>query len=1159
MKRSIVPFILGVLLLSQLFVASSSEAVCASVKIEILQELTLERVAFDAKMVITNSIPDKSLDNVRVDVFVKDSGGNLKNDIFFVRTPSLSGISAVDGTGTVAAGAQGEAHWLIIPSPGAGTVIDLNGVVQQIGVDYWVGATLTYSIGGVQEVVAINPDKITVKPMPQLVLDYFMPYQVIGDNPFTPQVEPPVPYPLAVRVMNDGYGTATNLRIDSAQPKIVDNKQGLLISFKILGASVNDSVVLPSLTVNFGDLASKKAATAAWQMISTLSGKFTEFKVSFTHASELGGDLTSLITATNPHYLTHMVKANMPPGRDSHLDFLAGDINDASHLPNAIYESEIPNGGTDMTTAKSPVTVVLPSSAPARPTPSAPNVPLALPGGATGWIYTKLDDPSQGMLKLLDVVRSDGVHLDPHNFWVDQGLDANYKKTWTLQFVDYHADAATSGSYTLYFTTPDVDTIPPSTTLVYDGPTTGTIPAFITPQTRLLLTAMDNDGGSGVDSMFKKIDGPDSDFVAAYPFNLATPGTYTVEYYSTDRAGNVEAAKSASVVVVAAAPTISSFAVTPASFSPQAPRGVAAARTVDFKITAASSVTTLPVEIAIATGATFQANQVVRTLKGTASPGAELRLTWDGKDNSGKLVPAGTYTAQVKVADGLDNPADTNAPLHNTTSTATVTVTDWFKAMPVDPNPAADQMHPRVSGTKAVWQDMRNGQWDIYLKDVAAGTNSIRITNDSTDHIRPAIDGNIIVWQEYGSSGWDIYGFDISKGFDPLVNTRFPISTAAGDQAQPVVAGNWVAWQDNRSGNWDIYAYNLVTQETVQITSHERDQLHPAISGTTVSWEDYRHGLGEIYQYDLVTRTEKQAVFGPADETLPAVSGASLVWSDRRNGQLDIYYNDPTRGALRVTYGTGDHSQPAILNDLIVYTDYETGTEDPNLSFRLLSNGAGQRLVSDPARQEEPAIGTNVVVWQDSRDGKYQIYYAPFTTEAIPINAPLMPGFNLVAIGNWLATQYPSASALITALGDDLGIDRLLLHDPLHNSYTEAKATGGDFTLARGAGLVIYTLKQGNLKLAESGETATYTLLPGANQIGILTVPFGYSAYDLMRSIGLDNIQSVRRFDTTNGAWQTVAVRGTATGNSLAGANFTIQPGDGLAITMKNRVDGWQP
>ncbi|MEK7557176.1 MAG: ATP-grasp domain-containing protein, partial [Patescibacteria group bacterium] len=71
-----------------------------------------------------------------------------------------------------------------------------------------------------------------------LVLDYFMPYEVLGDNPFTKEVEAPVPYPLAVRVLNVGYGSAASLKIDSAQPKIVSNAQGLLIDFKLLGSSV---------------------------------------------------------------------------------------------------------------------------------------------------------------------------------------------------------------------------------------------------------------------------------------------------------------------------------------------------------------------------------------------------------------------------------------------------------------------------------------------------------------------------------------------------------------------------------------------------------------------------------------------------------------------------------------------------------------------------------------------------------------------------------------------------------------------------------------------------------------------------------------------------------------------------------------------------------
>lgn len=1126
---------------------SVAHAACAKVSMEILQQLTVERQAFDAKMAISNGIPDSALQNIRVDVVIKDAAGNVKNDIFFVRPPILTGISgALDGTGSIAAASSGEAHWLIIPSPGAGGQVPT-------GTDYWVGATLSYTIGVTQETIPINPAKITVLPMPQLVLDYFMPNQVLGDNPFTPQVEPPVPYPLALRVMNDGYGTAANLRIDSAQPKIVDNKQGLLIDFKILGATVNDAAITPSLTVNFGDLPSKKAATASWQMISTLSGHFVDFQTSFTHSSQLGGDLTSLITATNPHFLTHMVKVNLP-GRDSRLDFLGYDTDltkNPDKLPQYIYESEIPNGSTDIADARQPVTVVLPTAAPAPPTPAAPSVALSLPTGATGWIYTKTADPSQGLLKLTDVVRADGVHLDPHNFWVDQGLDQNFQKTWTLQFVDYRATAATPGAYTLAFTPPDTDTTPPVTTLTFDGPAAGTNPAYVTPQTRLLLTAADNDGGSGVDGMYKKVVGSDADFVPAYPFNL-TAGSYTVQFYSVDRAGNVEQAKSAAVTVVDAPPAISSFAATPASFSPQAPRGVAAPRTTDFALTATSGVASLPVEIAISSGTTFQEGATVRTLKGMATPGTVLQLPWDGKDETGKLLPVGNYTARVTVTDGLDNPADQNAPSHTVTADTSVAIADWFPARPVDPNPAADQLHPRVAGTKVVWQDKRNGRWDIYLKDLAGGSATL-IPSVSPDRERPAVDGNIIVWQDGRSGNWDIYGYDLTSG------TEFPICTDAGDQTLPVISGDWVAWQDNRNGNWDIYAYNLTTKETVRITSHERDQLHPAISGSTVVWEDYRHGPGEIYTYDLASRTETQVSSGPADETFPAVSGATIVWSDLRDGQKDIYRYDPTRGALRITYGAGEQSQAAVQNDLLVYTDYGNGPGDPNLSFVALASGAGGQLTADPNRQEEPAIGTKIVVWQDNRDGTFQIYYAPFETETLPIEAALKPGFNLVAIGDALAGQYPTASALLAAKGSELGIERLLSLDPLHDTYTEANAVGGDFGLVKGAGVVVYVRQGGTLKLAENGETATYTLVPGTNQIGILTVPYGYSAYDLMKAVGLDNIQSVRRFDAATGAWQTVSVRATAAGPVPVGLNFAIEPGDGLMITVKNRVDGFSP
>lgn len=73
----------------------------------------------------------------------------------------------------------------------------------------------------------VSPDVITVKPLPQLTLDYFLQQDVIGDDPLTPEVEAVEPFTLGVRVKNNGLAVARNLKIDSAQPRIIDNQQGL--------------------------------------------------------------------------------------------------------------------------------------------------------------------------------------------------------------------------------------------------------------------------------------------------------------------------------------------------------------------------------------------------------------------------------------------------------------------------------------------------------------------------------------------------------------------------------------------------------------------------------------------------------------------------------------------------------------------------------------------------------------------------------------------------------------------------------------------------------------------------------------------------------------------------------------------------------------------
>ena len=74
---------------------------------------------------------------------------------------------------------------------------------------------------------------------------------VFGDDAFTPEIEDAEPFSLGVRVKNFGAGDAKSLAIESAQPKIVENDQGLLIDFLITGSEVNGAEESPSLLADF--------------------------------------------------------------------------------------------------------------------------------------------------------------------------------------------------------------------------------------------------------------------------------------------------------------------------------------------------------------------------------------------------------------------------------------------------------------------------------------------------------------------------------------------------------------------------------------------------------------------------------------------------------------------------------------------------------------------------------------------------------------------------------------------------------------------------------------------------------------------------------------------------------------------------------------------
>jgi hypothetical protein len=395
---------------------------CAWVKIEILQELTLERIGFLATLEVTNNDSVDPITGFTAGLrFTQPKTGGVEDDAtdrFWVRQPELLNISGVDGDGNIAPGAKATVKWFIVPKTGAGGE-------SPAGVLYYVHCDLAGAMRGVvipKNVMFAIPDRITVKPEPELEITYFQPRDVQGDDPFTVQVEAPIPFTLGVLVKNVGFGKARKLAIRSEQPRIVENKQLLLLVAQLIGCRVMDAPLdRTSLTVNIGDIEPGLARVAAWDMITSLSGTFTEFKASYTHAPEFGGEETSLIRSITAHFIVHEVLDDRV-GRDAVRDFLADTDRDSEQLPDALYTSAGELYPVNVATNACIITNTLNGFV-------TEAVPLIEGPG-----YLRVNDPAQNRRKLARVQRADGSAVNLTNAWTT----TRYIKTGNQRFDEFH-------------------------------------------------------------------------------------------------------------------------------------------------------------------------------------------------------------------------------------------------------------------------------------------------------------------------------------------------------------------------------------------------------------------------------------------------------------------------------------------------------------------------------------------------------------------------------------------------------------------------------------------------------------------------------------------------------------------------------------------------
>jgi hypothetical protein len=297
-----------------------------------------------------------------------------------------------------------------------------------------------------------------------------------------------------------------------------------------------------------------------------------------------------------------------------------------------------------------------------------------------------------------------------------------------------------------------------------------------------------------------------------------------------------------------------------------------------------------------------------------------------------------------------------------------------------------------------VWVDNRNGNWEIFYKhSTDAGLNwssDFRLTSDSAVSWAPslAVSGSVVhvVWYDARNGNNEIYYKRSSNaGTNWSADTRLTNNTASSSLPSVSVSGSrvLVVWCDDRDGNNEIYCKSSTdagvtwTAET-RLTNNSFDSIYPSVSISgmfaNVVWEDNRDGNLEIYNKNsqdagLSWGADMRLTNNNAQSQNPSVVvsvaapviAVHVVWFDSRISNNEIYYKNSIDGG-------------------------NTWSADIRLT-----NSSG-----DPYSASVAASGSAVhVVWNDSRDGNYEIYYKG------------NPTGNIVGVQN-ISTEIPSSYSL---------------------------------------------------------------------------------------------------------------------------------------------------
>jgi beta propeller repeat protein len=526
-------------------------------------------------------------------------------------------------------------------------------------------------------------------------------------------------------------------------------------------------------------------------------------------------------------------------------------------------------------------------------------------------------------------------------------------------------------------------------------------------------------------------------------------------------------------------------------------------------------------------------------------------FTWDARADDGTLLPPGWYTIKLTLRDELGRFSfATRLVQIGELSGAPTSVAEFGRGA----------CRPDARRSWAVWQDQSDGNFEIYALDLSrAGNSPVALTPGLLSQENPKTDGRYVVWQSRQPNGsWDVWLADLTSAEAPRALTATPTL----DEINPAIDWPWVVYVVNRTANaalpWQVYAHNLVTHQTQAADPGPQDQLDPAVQAGRVVWQDHRDvGFGEIYFKDLETGAGQRLTTNTFGQYFPAIDGSWIVWQDNRHGQVEIYGFDLLRQIeVRLTDSPANEAHPHLEGPWLVCEEDSLGVLTSNLRLLHLPSLRAVPLTGTTTLKTRGSLAGGYAVWQEETAGSTRIMAAP-----LPALQGVFANRNAVPVTLLMASERPDAFSLLRLWHAQAGVQEItrftsLLPQVVSQSacWLNGQPAGDNFALSAGSFLWIRFESRHMLDLGPT-EDAAVDLAAGLNVLSYLRFPRGYSAFTLLRQLGLDRVRAVRMLDAESGRWVVAQVHeGAVVGEDFAIPNVAV-----VWVDMLAAVNAFRP